>query len=195
MDTRFLNPGSFQIQFPTPSFSHGWFKHVPCGGTSLLSGPQLNDYFKQNNLRGNFRNTDATYNLQNEVPHQIRTQFQADQLEEEMLRQNGGVHGYSLIKLIQRNNNGGFKQQSAANPKAGQYHTEKKVMEGAGTAFNNLDIGYVSRKSKPRNESRENLMSSAEDMLAGENGQSTTVHIYFKKLQFNFNFKLNYKVF
>lgn len=60
--------------------------------------------------------------------------------------------------------------------------------------FNNLDIGYVSRKSKPRNDSSENLMFNANENANTENS-STIVHIYFKKLQFNFNFKLNYKVF
>lgn len=78
------------------------------------------------------------------MPHQIRTQFQADQLEEEMLRQNGGVHGYSLIRLAQRN-------KMMKNAKG---FSEKKINEGA---QNTLDIGYSSRLIKQRNESLENV--------------------------------------
>lgn len=75
LNSRFINPGSFNLAFPTPSFTHGWFEHEASGGTSLLSGPQLGQYFKSN---ATFRNTESTYQMQNEIPHQIRTQFQAD---------------------------------------------------------------------------------------------------------------------
>lgn len=69
--------------------------------------------------------------------------------------------------------------------------SEKKIIEGAP---NTLDIGYSSRVIKQRNESLENMKNLRDGQGDHDNCQ-TIVHIYFKKLQFNFNFKLNYKVY
>jgi len=149
-----------------------------------MTGPQLDRYFKAN---GN-RNTEATYAMQNDVPHQIRTHFQPDQLEEEMLRQNGGVHGYSLIKLQQRSN----KIKTSKTSRHDLSQTEKKTTE---MTANHLDIDYARTRNQLGQPERKDSADNLNVPHDNQERPQTTIHIYFKKLQFNFNFKLSYKVY
>mmetsp|Transcript_11947 Transcript_11947/g.20186 ORF Transcript_11947/g.20186 Transcript_11947/m.20186 type:complete len:90 (-) Transcript_11947:17-286(-) len=76
---------------------------------------------------------------------------QRDMLEENIFGNNGAVHGYSLIRMVERNNFG------------------NNLIDDKVSNHSNIPIHKI------------------------ENRQRMSMNIYFKKMQFSFNFKLNYK--
>jgi hypothetical protein len=92
---RFLNPQSINVAIPSPNFSYGAFEHVPAGGTALMTESQLHQHQRQNH------NVLTSTNCGESLMPSIR-RWHAASFDEELLRANGAVHGYSLIRLQRR---------------------------------------------------------------------------------------------